>query len=309
MLTNLKFLIVVFVFRFEGITSWSTSFAKQKISFSRVVLDGKVTIRPTRGISQSNQLRRDGRTPSLLLLEALTTDTDRSTSASTTTAKRPSTTLSKTGHDNTAWINSWTTCPEEIPPTVLDFPNLPEDFPTGTYYRNGHGRFQSTDNVRVQHMFDGDGLICAMTFDSSNKNGGRVLFRNRFVQTEGYVKDLETNTMSAPGTFGTKVSGGFFKNLFRTDFKNVANTHVLYANETLYALWEAGLPYRLNPLTLENKYDDEPQGCTINGLLIKDATTGQGNTLGAHYRYDPVSRTYAGFSVQMLPGYGVTKIQ
>ena len=45
--------------------------------------------------------------------------------------------LSISGHDPEAWKNGYTSCTEEVPPTVLDFPDLPSDFPVGTYYRNG----------------------------------------------------------------------------------------------------------------------------------------------------------------------------
>ncbi len=207
--------------------------------------------------------------------------------------------LSKNGHDNEAWKRGFTTCPKEIQPTVLEFPDLPEDFPVGTYYRNGHGRFEADDGTKVLHPFDGDGLVTATTFDPTNK---RVLFRNRFIRTEGYVKDKTTKTMSQPGVFGTKVSGGLFKNLFRQDFKNVANTHVLYSSGTLYALWEAGWPYRLDPLTLENDVKSEPSGYSMNGLL-KD-----GEPLAAHYRYDPAKNTYVDFAVKLNPAEGNTKI-
>jgi all-trans-8'-apo-beta-carotenal 15,15'-oxygenase len=149
--------------------------------------------------------------------------------------------LSNSGHDHEAWKNGYTTCSEEIGPVWIDCPDLPSDFPEGTYYRNGHGRFESDDGVRVFHMFDGDGMVCAATFENEGQCP-RILFRNRFVRTAGYRKDKQEGIMSKPGTFGTKASGGLLKNLFRTDFKNVANTHVFYGrgNHKLYALWEGG---------------------------------------------------------------------
>jgi all-trans-8'-apo-beta-carotenal 15,15'-oxygenase len=213
---------------------------------------------------------------------------------------RPRPRLSKSGHDNEAWKKGFTSCPEELPPTVLEFPDLPSDFPVGTYYRNGHGRFESDDGVRVQHMFDGDGLVSAVTFDPERK---KILFRNRFVRTEGFLKDKETGTMSKPGVFGTKVSGGFFQNLFRTDFKNVANTHVLYSNDgVLYALWEAGWPHKLDPFTLENDVVKEPKGTDLDGLLK------EGDVFAAHYRYDPETQHYVSFGAKLNPAQGNTKI-
>ena len=128
------------------------------------------------------------------------------------------------------------------------------------------------------HMFDGDGLVSAITFDSA-----RVLFRNRFVRTDGYVSDRTTGTMSRPGVFGTRVSGGWIQNIARTDVKNSANTNVLYSNGVLYALWESGWPYRLDPLTSQNDVDQEPKGFDMNGLLEEQ------DVFAAHYRYDPLS--------------------
>lgn len=225
------------------------------------------------------------------------TSNSETTTKTTIPSGRPP--LSRTGHDNEAWKASYTSCPEEIEPTVLDFPNLPSDFPVGTYYRNGHGRFESDDGIRCQHMFDGDGLISAVTFDPDNK---RVLFRNRFVRTKGYVEDKATGKMSQPGVFGTKVSGGWTKNLFRTDFKNVANTHVLYTEGNLYALWEAGWPFKLDPLTLENDVVAEPEGTNLNGLLKKE------DPFAAHYRYDPRTGNYVSFGAKLNPADGTTKI-
>ena len=171
---------------------------------------------------------------------------------STTKNRRP---LSRTGHDNEAWKNGYTTCNKEVPPTFVACPDLPKDFPAGTYYRNGHARFESDDGMRCKHMFDGDGMVSACTFYNNNdNNGGSILFRNRFVRTAGYRADQATGQMTAPGTFGTRVSGGFWANLGRTDFKNVANTHCLYANETLYALWEGGVAARAGSADAGNRH-------------------------------------------------------
>jgi all-trans-8'-apo-beta-carotenal 15,15'-oxygenase len=263
---------ICFVTTFTSLHAWGSnpSFGKRDVTSQKMTMTTTTT------------------TPTTIIDESVAVKSDRA--------------ISNTGHDLEAWKNGFTTCPKEYPPTVLDFPDLPADFPLGTYYRNGHGRFESQDGVRVQHPFDGDGLISAITFDTNRK---QILFRNRFVRTDGYRKDISTGTMSAPGVFGTRVSGGFFKNLFRQDFKNVANTHVLYSpvEKKLYALWEAGWPYRLDPLTLENDVIKEPQGYDMNGLLKK------GQTLAAHYRYDPKSDTYADFSNTLNPTDGTTTIR
>ena len=207
--------------------------------------------------------------------------------------------LSRSGHDTEAWKKGYTSCTAETPPTLLDIADLPDDFPLGTYYRNGHACFESPDGIKARHMFDGDGMIIGVTFNPETK---QVLFRNRFVRTDGYVADQEKGIMSRPGIFGTKVSGGFFKNLFRIDFKNVANTHCLYRNDKLYALWEGGWPYVVDPLSLENDVVKEPRGHNLDGLLSK------GQAFAAHYRYDSFSGNVVNFGNQLDPASGATTV-
>ena len=84
------------------------------------------------------------------------------------------------------------------------------------------------------HPFDGDGMIVAMTFDPEKK---RMLFRNKFIETKGYMEDKATGKMSARGIFGTMKSGGILANAFQTDNKNVANTNVVHCGDSIYTLW------------------------------------------------------------------------
>ena len=54
-------------------------------------------------------------------------------------------------------------------------------------------------------------------------------------------------------------------NAFKTDIKNTANTHVISFGGKLLALFEAGLPYRIDPATLDTIGEDD-----MSGTLIKD---------------------------------------
>ena len=250
--------------------------------------------------------------------------------------------ISRYGHDHEAWKNCYTNCPHEIPPTWIDCPNLPSDFPAGTYFRNGHARFQATgDGTKIAHMFDGDGMMVAATLDPSNQ---RILFRNRFIRTAGYRQDMERgDLMTKPGVFGTRVSamrrikqkedGGtrrtrrishnqqdddpqeqeeaprrrrrprFYQNWGRLDFKNVANTHCLYRADKLYALWEAGWPHVLDPLTLENDVQAEPKGHNLNGLLKR------GDFFAAHYRIDAHTGNMVNFGCNLQALRGRTEMK
>lgn len=203
--------------------------------------------------------------------------------------------LSRTGADMKAWANGFTNCPQELNPMIINM-KLPSDFPVGTYYRNGHARFEADDGTPVIHPFDGDGMVVAMTFDPKSN---RVLFRNRFVETESYIQDKKSGTMSARGLFGTRRSGGFWGNLFRTDYKHVGNTNVVHSGDSLYALWEGGKPYLLDPLTLKNKICPGNGGETdLNGLIK--------NSFSAHYRYDPKKHSYVNFGNFFDPSQGAT---
>ena len=55
------------------------------------------------------------------------------------------------------------------------------------------------------------------------------------------------------GTFGTQVPGGLLKNLFQIAPRNVANTGILSTGDKCLALFEAGQPYSLDPVTLQTK--------------------------------------------------------
>ena len=52
----------------------------------------------------------------------------------------------------------------------------------GTFFRNGPGR-QKIGNQAFGHWFDGDGMLCAFTF-----NEGTVHFKNRYVKTPKYLE-------------------------------------------------------------------------------------------------------------------------
>lgn len=146
---------------------------------------------------------------------------------------------------------------------------VPQDL-TGTVFRNGPGMLD-VNGDRLHHPFDGDGMIAAFSIQD-----GKVHFRNRYVRTEGYVAEQKAQKILYRGVFGTQKPGGWFANIFDVRLKNIANTNVVYWGKKLLALWEAGLPHRLNPATLETEGTDQ-----LNGLL------GKSQSFSAHPRFDP----------------------
>ncbi|KAG2452616.1 hypothetical protein HYH02_002853 [Chlamydomonas schloesseri] len=137
----------------------------------------------------------------------------------------------------------------------------------GTYYRNGPGL--QVSNPRYQrHTLDGDGMVFSLAFKD-----GQAFFRNRFVRTEGFKAEQKAGRPLFRNSFTRgAVDGSMNFNPFDLRFKNVANTGVLPWGGQLYALWEAGLPYLMDPVTLDTVRE------TRMGGQIRT------NTFAAHYR-------------------------
>ena len=140
----------------------------------------------------------------------------------------------------------------------------------GTLFRNGPGLLDLFGR-EIHHPFDGDGMICAVSFSN-----GRAHFRNRFVRTEGYCAEQKAGRMLYRGVFGTEKPGSWLANAFDLRKKNVANTNIIYWGDKLLALWEASHPYRLDPNTLETLGIE-----TLDGVLHKDSP------FAAHPMIDP----------------------
>lgn len=117
---------------------------------------------------------------------------------------------------------------------------IPADL-TGTLYRNGPGRWQDHTGRPLHHLFDGDGMISAFAI-----GGGAVHYRNRYVRTQHYRGRSGTRHM------GTDATGGWLANIARLP-TNLANTNVVEHAGHLYALWEGGPPYEIDPDTLKTK--------------------------------------------------------
>jgi len=147
----------------------------------------------------------------------------------------------------------------EIPPEL-----------NGTLFKNGPGLFDINGD-KIHHPFDGDGMISKITFTN-----GRAHFRNRFVRTEGYLKEQKEGKILYRGVFGTQKSGGWLANAFDFNLKNIANTNVIYWGGKLYALWEAAEPHQLDPKTLETLGKEH-----FDGILSP------GEAFAAHPRFDP----------------------
>ncbi len=109
----------------------------------------------------------------------------------------------------------------------------------GTYMRNGANP-AFTPPGRY-HIFDGDGMIHAVTFDGE----GGAHYRNRFVESKGLIAERR---------LGKAVFGGLSEFSLPPDdlasevglFKNTANTNIVRHADRILALMEAGHPTELS---------------------------------------------------------------
>jgi all-trans-8'-apo-beta-carotenal 15,15'-oxygenase len=125
---------------------------------------------------------------------------------------------------------------------------LPE-YLRGTYYLNGPARF-SRGGFRYRHWLDGDGMVCALRFE-----GGRAHFTSRFVRGAKLTAEEEAGH-PVFRTFGTafKEAGPAreFDRLKRgIMLESPLNVSVYPYRGSLLAFGEQGLPFELDPATLE----------------------------------------------------------
>ncbi len=110
----------------------------------------------------------------------------------------------------------------------------------GVLFRNGPGRFE-LGGERAHHWFDGDGFAQRWQI-----RDGRVGHLGKFVQTRRFVEESAAGRFLYP-SFGTSVRRRVLDN---NDTMNAANTNLLPLDGRLYALWEGGSAYEVDPATL-----------------------------------------------------------
>jgi all-trans-8'-apo-beta-carotenal 15,15'-oxygenase len=158
----------------------------------------------------------------------------------------------------------------EVEASEVACADLPRDL-VGTYYRNGHARFVGRDGRKVRHPFDADGMVCAVTLDG---HAGTAVVRQRYVATDGAVKERAAGKSIYPGQFGNPLP--FWKG--GAQFKNLANTGVMWHAGKLLALWEGSRPHVLDPLSLATVAEWD-----VDGLVGRGST----DSFSAHPRDTP----------------------
>jgi all-trans-8'-apo-beta-carotenal 15,15'-oxygenase len=114
----------------------------------------------------------------------------------------------------------------------------------GVLYRNGPAQFER-GGVRHHHWFEGDGMVQAYRFTDEG-----VSHMGKFVRTKKFKAEEKA------GRLGYSVFGGRVKDpmpVTGPDSMNAANTSVIAINNAVYALWEGGSAYEVDPVTLTTK--------------------------------------------------------
>ena len=147
----------------------------------------------------------------------------------------------------------------------------------GTYYLNGPARFSRGD-FRYRHWLDGDGMVCALRFE-----GGRVHFTSRFVRTAKLAAEEEAGH-PVFRAFGTSFDGDRLRR--GVTLETPANVSIHPYASALLAFGEQGLPYELDPLTLETRGPFNFRGA-LNDV----------SPFAAHPRFDPSTGEAFNFGV------------
>jgi all-trans-8'-apo-beta-carotenal 15,15'-oxygenase len=119
------------------------------------------------------------------------------------------------------------------------------DFVRGTYYLNGPAHFQSGD-FSWQHWLDGDGMVSTLRFEED-----RISLRSRYIRSR---KFHEEQSVGHPlfRTFGTAFPGSRL-NRAQNGLESPINVSVYPFAGRLLAFGEQGLPWELDPHTLETR--------------------------------------------------------
>ncbi len=114
----------------------------------------------------------------------------------------------------------------------------------GTFLLNGPARFQR-GGVKYRHWLDGDGMVAALTVED-----GRAHFTNRFVRSTKFLRE-EAERRPVFRTFGTSFPGDELKR--GIGLESPVNVSVYPFGRDLLAFGEQGLPWALDPMTLETR--------------------------------------------------------
>lgn len=170
---------------------------------------------------------------------------------------------------------------EERPECVAG--DVPE-FLRGTYYLNGPARFKVGD-LDYRHWLDGDGMISRLQFSAAGMH-----FKNRYIRSTKLVSEQEAGR-ALFRTFGTPLANGRLNRL-NSGLQSPVNISVYPYGQRILAFGEQGLPWELNPETLETQGQFTFGGCVNAASPISahpkfDTRTGEVFNFGVWFSADP----------------------
>jgi len=186
-----------------------------------------------------------------------------------------------------AWFAAFTSQTQEFSYQILEIEgSIPETLLGSTLFRNGPSLFERGDR-RVKHYLDGDGYLYKISFSPN----GKVYFDSKFIRTEEFLKEAEQNSFLYRSAFGMDKIGGPLANILDFHLKNPSNTNIVGWGSKFLSLYEAGLPYLIDPYTLDTigqgDLSNFPNKRTsVNTGVLRFLTDWKAMT--AHPRFDPV---------------------
>lgn len=184
---------------------------------------------------------------------------------------------------------AFTKTPEERSGPVREIEGKVPGFLRGTYYLNGPARFER-NGLRYGHWLDGDGMVCALRFGRFGDTGdGDVSLTSRFVRGSKWRAEEEAGS-ALFRAFGTSFPGDRLSRGGVT-LESPLNVSVYPFGGRLLALGEQGLPWELDPETLETRGE-----FTFGGRL------GPVAPFAAHPKIDPETGELFNFGVSFAAG-------
>jgi len=140
------------------------------------------------------------------------------------------------------WLAGWKSVGvESLGPTQASIEGRWPGSLTGTLYRNGPARFER-GALRYQHWFDGDGMM-----HSWRIRDGQISHTARMIATAKFVQEEKAGRFEVRAS-GTTIPGAL--PIRNNDSMNTANTAVVRLGDRVFALWEGGSAYEIDPDTL-----------------------------------------------------------
>lgn len=160
---------------------------------------------------------------------------------------------------------------------------IPRDL-AGIFVRNSHNPVHESQGV--YHPYDGDGMLHAVQFED-----GHATYRNRFVQTTGYLAEQAAGRALWPGMLSPHLAARRGWGSIGAMKDNAGTDVICHAGRLLASMSQGSEPWRLDPITLETLGPDEHWGRALP------------DGIASHYKVDPATGEMMFFNYPEKPPY------